>query len=266
MRTPRPIPTPDARAARSAQMRGGVGAGRKSDDGDTALHCAAANGSAGELRLLLGSGADPDAHGFEGGTPLHWAASFGGAWVLGLLLAGGADPSRKNKSGDTALHCAPRSGDIAGLKLLLAAGADPNSVNIVGDTPLHAAAEYRNSPRQLSQGVGFAAGRWRRVEQPRDIEGLKRLVGALLSGGADPNGKVTASGQTPLHAAVGRGNTEAVELLLQHGAHIHIRNNLGCSALDYARTMRYPDIIALLQTAAPRNQKAPQLTRRTKNE
>ena len=55
-------------------------------------------------------------------------------------------------------------------------------------------------------------------------------------------------GKTPLHWAVLWQSPDAVELLLQHGANVHIKDNGGCVALDSAREWGYAEICDLLQT------------------
>ena len=55
----------------------------------------------------------------------------------------------------------------------------------------------------------------------------------LLEGGADVNA-ATARGNTALHAATRRGWTEIIELLVEHGAMLEVRNARGQTPLDLA--------------------------------
>lgn len=71
-------------------------------DGHTALHAAAATGSASVCRLLLSKGANPSTLDFEGCTPLHWAVENNSPEVVDVLLASGADLSIRNGTGQTA--------------------------------------------------------------------------------------------------------------------------------------------------------------------
>lgn len=66
------------------------------ENGNTALHLAAANGCIEVVRLLLESGADFNASNAAGNTALHWAALTNQLAVVKTLCEGGADPLRKN--------------------------------------------------------------------------------------------------------------------------------------------------------------------------
>ncbi|KAF5358517.1 hypothetical protein D9756_001360 [Leucocoprinus leucothites] len=57
------------------------------------------------------------------------------------------------------------------------------------------------------------------------------------------------SGRSPLHVAALNGHTQAVELLLQSGALVHLRDTLGHTALYYAARQGYMDVVDLLVQA-----------------
>jgi ankyrin repeat protein len=79
-------------------------------DGDTALHLAAQSRTAVNLvRLLLNSGADPNAKNNLGGTPLMWAAVYGNDDAARLLLEKGADAAIKDNQGVTASQWATKN-------------------------------------------------------------------------------------------------------------------------------------------------------------
>jgi len=69
---------------------------------------AAYRGHADVAKVLLESGADPDAKNKEGNTPLHAAAYRGHIDVASLLLEHGADPCVTNKDGDIPLVTAQK--------------------------------------------------------------------------------------------------------------------------------------------------------------
>ena len=99
-----------------------------------------------------------------GFTPLLFAARVGDLGSAQLLVAGGADVNDLTPAGSSALAVAALSGHRDVAALLLEHGADPNAA-AGGYAPLHAAILHR------------------------DV----RLVEALLSAGADPDARVTAS-------------------------------------------------------------------------
>jgi ankyrin repeat protein len=87
-------------------------------------------------------GADLSVRGGDGFTPLHLAAFFGGAEAVRVILATGADPDADadNPFEVRPLHSACARGDFECARALLEAGANPNIAQQRGYTPLHSAA------------------------------------------------------------------------------------------------------------------------------
>src|SRR6266700_1183929 len=120
--------------------------------GDTALHLAAAGYRVEIIRLLLASGANPNAaanHRRSG--PLHYAADGyinGPAWdakrqveTIRCLLDAGADINAQDKNGAAPLHRAVRTRCAAAVKCLLERGSDARLKNKSGSTPFHLAVQ-----------------------------------------------------------------------------------------------------------------------------
>lgn len=151
--------------------------------GDTALHLAAAGYRFEIVRLLLATGADPNAaanHRRSG--PLHYAADgfiSGPAWdakkqvaTIGCLHDAGANIHAQDKNGATPLHRAVRTRCAAAVRYLLQAGSDPTVKNKPGSTPFHLAVQ--NTGRG---GSGAAAA----------IRAQREIIEAFLSYGVSPN-------------------------------------------------------------------------------
>jgi ankyrin repeat protein len=117
----------------------------RSEDGETALHVAAALNKPAEVQRLIQLGADLNAMDDRGQTPLHLALrSDRTGKVLNLLLAAAADPniSSPPKSAPDwrhPLHIAAESGNAGLVALLLDAGAQINAQDARGRTALHMA-------------------------------------------------------------------------------------------------------------------------------
>ncbi len=120
--------------------------------GDTALHLAAAGHRVELVRLLIATGADPNAaSNHRRGTPLHYAADgvlTHPGWTAARqvetireLLDHGGDLHLQDKNGATPLHRAVRTRCAAAVACLLAAGANPLAPNLSGSTPFHLAVQ-----------------------------------------------------------------------------------------------------------------------------
>lgn len=182
--------------------------------GETVVMTAAQSGNGDVVRALLAAGADPNAAVTREQTALMWAAARGHSEAVAELLEYGADVHARSlvreqyvksekiqdshpdykywieQGGNTALIFAARSGDLRSAQLLVAAGSDVNGLSAFGTSPAIMAVHGGNA----------------------------ELLDFLLDSGADPDS--AASGHTALHAAVLRGNLDAVNVLLAHSANV----------------------------------------------
>jgi ankyrin repeat protein len=113
-----------------------------------------------------------------------------------------------DENGATAFLRASQSGDLALMKLLLARGADPKIKTQLGVTALAVAA-----------GIGWVEGityEW----SPKDTLEAVRM---LLDLGLDPNAQAD-TGRVALHGAAHKGATAVVQLLVDRGARLDIRD------------------------------------------
>ncbi len=130
-----------------------------------------------------------------------------------------ADSSATNSfSGDgwTALHLVAAFGTPSAAQVLIACGArvDAVSKNAQRNQPLHAA---------------LALGRNRET------------IELLLAHGADADA-VQVGGYTPIFSAATANRKDLAELLIQHGANPHRKNDQGKTSADYARERGHTEL------------------------
>lgn len=172
------------------------------------------------LRLLLDAGGDPNLANAQGATGLHWGVMRGrSAQIITMLLDAGADVNAKRVDGRTAYAMAMASGqtDIADLLASRGADTDLNAVDtfIAGRGP--APERIADSPAAAHLIVELAE------------RGNVRGVEALLKAGVSP-ASVGGKGETPLHWACWKGNTDLMRLLIAHDAPLDVRD------ADYSAT------------------------------
>lgn len=137
--------------------------------------------------------------------------------------------NRLNRLGATPFFLASKSNDTEAMEVLLHAGADPLVPNADGTTALMVAA-----------GVAvFNPGEDGGTEPAQEAEML-RAVTMLMKLGHEVNA-VNYRGETPLQGAAFRGANTVVQYLVDQGADLDARNDLGYSALGIAAGFTYTD-------------------------
>lgn len=113
----------------------------------TPLHAAAMSGLPAVCETLLWAEEDPTAQDGEGFAPLHYAAQSHepSREVFRILLQSGANPNAKSEDGSTCLHAAAESGSSESCDLLLKSGADLMARDGNGRTPEERALEGGHS-------------------------------------------------------------------------------------------------------------------------
>jgi len=113
-----------------------------------------------------------------------------------------------DENGATAFLRASQSGDLVLMKLLLAHGADPKI-----DTALHVTA------LQVAAGIGWVEG----ITYEWSPEATLEAVKMLLDLGLDVNAQAD-TGRTALHGAAHKGRTDIIQVLVDHGAKLDVRD------------------------------------------
>ena len=131
-----------------------------------------------------------------------------------LASAANVDLEKEDKAGENALMLASLNGDVALVKLLIDKGAE---VSKKGWAPMHYAA----------------------------TNGQDAVVKVLLDHDAYID-TASPNGTTPLMMAARGNHATTVNLLLDQGADPQVKNQLGLTALDFAKHYKAPDAIDIL--------------------
>ncbi len=241
-------------------LEGGADVNQQTEYGWTALLAAIHNRYYRVALFLLENGADPKLTNDGGWSPLYLAtdnrnieggdyptrkADLDHLMLIDALFARGADVNTRMRSstetrtifthqwlheeGATPLLRAAQSGDLTLVKRLLERGADPSLATDDGTTALMVAA-----------GIGWVEG----VTYEWSPEQTRQTVELLLDLGVPVNAQ-NLDGQTALMGAAHKGRNDVVELLVERGADlalrdigsrdtIHVLAGLTWQAIDYA--------------------------------
>jgi uncharacterized protein len=158
------------------------------------------------------------------------------------------DVSWVDFTGQTPFLRAALSADTATMRLLVERGADPNLPTLAGTTPLMAAA-----------GVNWVVAQ----TYTESVQARLDAVKLCLELGADVNA-TNSMGLTALLGAVNRGSNDIIELLVQRGARLDIKDKEGRTPLRWAEGVflaavgaeRKPATIALLERLMTEPQKS----------
>lgn len=148
------------------------------------------------------------------------------------------------------------AGNVAHVRLLLLCGADPNALH-QHDTPLIAAVRgchlaiaqelLRHGADPNGRGSAFMNSTSALFEAAR-TQCTVSILGILLQYKADPNQR-NGSGESALFHAIRFRQIENVQLLLQAGAHIDIKDNRGNTPLSIAHQTKFEPLETLLHAS-----------------
>jgi ankyrin repeat protein len=165
-----------------------------------------------EVKFLIGQGLSPNTIDSNGNPMLVLAIKDRSYGVIDVLLtAKDMDVDLSNKQGETPLMYAAINGDLPLVKTLVL--KNKAQLDHIGWTPLHYAC----------------------------AKGHFEVAQFLLSKGAIAD-SLSLGGTTPLMMAVQSGNEFLVRLLLNSGANLQLRNDVGLTAIDIADIYNKPQI------------------------
>ena len=169
-------------------------------------------------------------------------ASIGDIDKLKCLETYEADWNVGDYTGRTALHTAAISGNVLVVRWLLERGASVHVRDVNNETPLVSAVRSGHMPvvRTLSQcGAHLDLTPAQVADMMVGGAGAGKLdtLHCLLVAGADQDIGLTASGNTPLHAATKGDQVEVARLLLDYNADTGLCSKYGLTPLDIAHTL-----------------------------
>jgi ankyrin repeat protein len=194
-------------------------------------------------------------------TPLLWAAFIGRLTDFIQLVELGADlfaitPSGRNVASHATECCSHEILSWLCEHKYHERGLDLSLPDLWGETPLHiAAAKSLPCTKVLLENGASVESRQVEGMTPlhyvRYLKGGERfnVVRTLLDHGSDPNAR-EEGGRTPMFYCL--DTVDSVELLLNRGADIFIRDIEGQSILHYACIQDYPLLLSALLSRCPR--------------
>ncbi len=189
-----------------------------------------------------------------GDTLLTAAAGAGADALVAAFLERGADIEKKDRTGASALTRAVSAGHISTVQLLLERGANPDSLDNLGYTPMiHAAVDdyveimellknHDATIRAATDEKYFGGGAT--ALHRAAIFCRENAARWLLENGADVDA-TDAYGSTPLIGMASRKCVDVAQLLIDHGADVNARCEIG-TALGWAATFGSLEMVTLL--------------------
>ncbi|WP_369695319.1 ankyrin repeat domain-containing protein [Gracilinema caldarium] len=253
----------------------------RNNQGNTPLFEAITSGVPASVELLLEAGSDPMARNLNGDTPLHIAVASNQKEICNLLLTRGSAIHAQNAAGKTPfqlamagssdivntlltkdrlslsddygrspLHIAILAGAPVGIiKTIMELGARLNIIDSQGKTPLRLAVEVEawDTARYLIDSGSDIFIKASDGESPADLAITKGpTVIKVLLNSKNINNR-DSMGNTLLHYAASKGNSEVITTLLELGAIKNIKNNDDETPYDTAKRWGRTNAMNLLK-------------------
>ncbi|CAI5763560.1 palmitoyltransferase ZDHHC13 isoform X1 [Podarcis lilfordi] len=186
----------------------------------TLLHWAAINNRLDLVKFFISKGAVVDQLGGDlNSTPLHWAVRQGHLSMVILLLKCGADPTLIDGEGYSSLHLAVLFQHMPVIAYLISKGQSVDTTDHNGQTPLMLSAH---------KVIGTEPTRFLLKFNPslKAVDNIEK--------------------NTALHWAVVSGNVSAVDVLLEAGSSLDIKNIKGERPVDLAHQTKNHLLVHLL--------------------
>jgi ankyrin repeat protein len=260
-----------------------------SNTGFTALIIASAHGHAEAVDYLLTAGADAEKTAENKVTPLMFAAASNHVDVMKVLLEkGNAQLDARHSNGGTALLEATTGGAVDAIRYLLEKGAQVDFVDDDGVTPLMAIASNGNeegfdlvldalkmkmlaeeltkfinkfsysggSTVMFATAGGHEAATKKLLELGADINAIAKAtpeylekLKKLIAEGTVQEEEPHVDGVTALHVAAQAGHLDVVNMVIEAGADVTIKDEEGRTALLLAIKGNYGEVASALVKA-----------------
>lgn len=153
----------------------------------------------------------------------------------------------------TAVMKAVHANDAARLRALIAEGADVNQLDPNGDAPLVMAAYLGHTEivrLLLDAGADLTAvdpGMKATALHAAAYAGRTEAARLLVERGIDIDRQGPKNGYTALHDAIWENNIDTARVIIEAGANLTLRSHAGETPLDFARSRRRREIVAMLE-------------------
>ena len=224
--------------------------------GRTPLWVAATRGQTDIMRALVSAGADVNSQRNDGVSVLGSASWEGHTGIVNVLLETGAEVETRDNFGRTPLLMAADNGHVKVIDLLIGRGADVHGIAYNGLSPICIAATkgHKDAVMALVKHAANLTHLKDKWHYPLGVtafwgtDNVEEITKLLINRGACINPATNDQKSSPLMLAVHRGRYEVVNILVEYGADIYVRNNYNLQPIDEASYCGHTDIVQLLSS------------------